>query len=219
MRPKSELVKIIFNCFLAGVAGYVLATWFGTGLASPPSRPIDNFAQFENVRLPIGARAERELKSFVVRLKEVDDFGRVYVNNHQVTSNDDPRRPFEHITWKDEDEDYITRFAVNRANPIGPEVEIRRWLHKGVNWITVELENSRWGACTMAVEFLANGNQLEGSPYFIPHRKESDTSLSNPHLLRRFRELSDATREHREFSIIPEYDALCARVVFAFPLH
>jgi len=217
---RSELVKILLNCVIAGIIGYVLAIWFGTGLASPPSKVVENFAQFENVRLPIAARTERELKSIVIRLKgEVDDFGRVYVNNRQVTSNEDPIRPFRHITWRDKDDDYVRRYMVNRANPIDPEVEVRKFLRKGSNWIMVELENSRWGACSMVLEILANGNQLEGSPFFIPQREQIDGSLSNPFLLQRFRELSVKTSELKEFGIIPEYDALCARVIFAFELH
>jgi hypothetical protein len=214
-----EVVKILLNCLVAVIFGCLLVTWLGNGLASPPSRTLENFARFENLRLPVGARTGRELKSFVVRLKgQVDDFGRVYVNNRQVQSNDDPGRPFRYIAWKDKAEDYSSRFVVNRANPIDPEVEIRRWLRGGMNWIMVELENSRWGACTMAVEFLANGNQLEGSPYFIPHREQIEVSLSNPHLLERLRTLSVETIAKKEFGIIPEYDALCARLVFGFEL-
>jgi hypothetical protein len=220
MRPSSELIKILFNCAIAAAIGYLLVTYFGRGLASPPSKDIDNFARFENIKLPVGARTSHGLKSFVVRLKgEVDDFGRVYVNNRQVTSTDKPESPFRYITWEPKDDDYKTRFAVNRANPTDAEVEVRRWLREGNNWMMVELENSRWGACTMAVEFLANGSQLEGSPYFIPQREKIDTSLSNPHLLKRFKELSDKTIKDKEFGIIPEYDAVCARLIFAFQLH
>lgn len=219
MRPNSELFKILVNCAIAGVIGYLLVTHFGKGLAPPPSRAVDTFARFENIRLPMRARTAHELKSFVIRLKGVvDDFGRVYVNNRQVTSTNDPRRPFQYITWTD-NKDYTTRFAMNRANPIETEVEVRRWLREGNNWIMVELENSRWGACSMGVDFLANGSQLEGSPYFIPQREKTDASLSNPHLLRRFIDLSVKTNKMKEFGIIPEYDAICERLVFVFKLH
>jgi hypothetical protein len=220
MRPSSELGKILVNCAIAGVTGCLLANWFGKGLPSPPSEVVENFAQFENVRLPIGARTAHQLKSFVVRVKgEVDDFGRIYVNNRQVTSTETPGRPFRYITWKDKDDDYVTRFAVNRANPTDPEVEVRRWLGKGTNWIMVELENSRWGSCSMAFEFLANGTQLEGSPHFIPQREQADASLSNPNLLKRFGKLLDKTREQGPFGIIPENDAVCSRLIFTFELH
>jgi len=216
---RSELVKILLNCVIAGMLGYVLAISFGTGLASPPSKVVESFARFENVRLPITARTERELKSFVIRLKDVDDFARVYVNNRQVTSNDDPIRPFRHITWRDKDEDYVKRFAIDRANPINSDVDVRKFLRKGSNWIMVELENSRWGGCSMVLEALANGIQLEGSPYFIPQGEQIDASLSNQLLLQRFRELSVKTSERKEFGVIPEYDALCERLIFAFELH
>src|SRR5215510_10852045 len=98
MKPRSEIVKSLFNAAVAGVAGYLLAVLFGRGLASPQSTMVENFAHYENVRLPIGARSGYELKSFIVRLKgDVDDFGRVYVNNRQVTSNETPGRPFQYI--------------------------------------------------------------------------------------------------------------------------
>ena len=219
MRLRSELAKILYNCVSAVVVGYLIVIWLGKGLTSPRPRIIENFAHFENIRLPIGARTEGELKSFVVRFKDVDDFTRVYVNNRQVTSTDNPERPFQYITWKDNDRDYKARFVVNRANPVDAQVEIRRWLRQGVNWVMVELENSRWGACTMGIQFEANGTQLEGSPYFIPQRQQTGSHLSNAQLLHRLRELSVNTSQEGEFGIIPEYDALCARLIFGFKLH
>jgi hypothetical protein len=193
--------------------------WFaGKGLRVPHTEMIDNFARYENIRLPAGARSTRTLKSFTIRTKSIDDFGRVYVNNRMVTSNDIPQQPFELIAWADDKENYKTRFAVDRADPTAPEVDVRRWLRSGVNWIMVELENSRWGACTMGVEFLANGNQLENSPYFIPEHEQFDTALSNPHLVDRFRALAIETAERKEFGIVPEADAICARIIFGFVL-
>src|SRR5262249_2395571 len=162
-----------------------LVAWFGKGLVSPPTAVIENFAQVENVRLPIGARTGQELKSFIIKsVGVVDDFARIYVNNTQVYSTDEPSGPFELITWdgeKDgEKQKYVGRFEVDRAKPTKPEVEVRKWLRQGTNWIMVELENSRWGACSMTFELRANGSQLEGSPYFIPQRDLIDAKLSNP---------------------------------------
>jgi hypothetical protein len=155
MKTRHEPLALLINIGTAVAAAFVLVACFGKGMASPPSRVIEKFANFENIRLPIGARTEQELKSFIIRMKgEVDDFGRVYVNNSQVTSTDDPARPFRHITWKVKKmrDDYVARFVVNRASPTNPEVDVRKWLRKGVNWIMVELENTRWGACSMTVE-------------------------------------------------------------------
>jgi hypothetical protein len=227
---RTELIWIGLNFAAAVTVGYVLATSFGRGLASPPAQTIDNFAQVERVRLPIKARHQRELKSLVVRFKgKVDDFGRIYVNNRQVASTDKPDAPFQHITWQDnrtKRDEYISRFAVDRANPIEPEVEVREWLRKGTNWIMAELENTRWGACTMAIEVLANGTQLEGSPFFTPQRQQRDFApreqtsgkLSNAALVERFRKLSNETNALKEFGIIPENDALCARLILSFHL-
>lgn len=215
MKLRSELVKIVLTCGVAALAGFMLVDRFAKGLAAPPSRVIDGFARFENASLPFGARTERELKSFVIRLKgDIDDFTRVYVNHRQVTSNENPRRPFQHIA-----EEHLQRFVVDRRNPIDTEVEVRRWLRKGTNWIMVELENSRWGACSMGIEFLANGTQLESSPYFIPHRERPDTGLSNAQLLTRLRDLAKKTNRLNEFGIIPEFDALCARLIVVFQIH
>jgi hypothetical protein len=216
MKP---LFKILITCIAASFAGYLAAASFGKGLAGPSARAVENFARFENIRLPIGARTEHQLKSFIVRMKEdVDDFGRVYINNRQVTSTESPARPFRSISWKEADEDYPSRFVVERANPTAAEVDVRKWLRKGTNWIMVELENSRWGACSMTVEFLANGIQLEGSPYFMPQQQQIDVNLSNLNLLQRFRELSHNTIEKGAFGIIPENDAVCDRSVLAFEL-
>jgi hypothetical protein len=225
--PRTELIWIGLNCVAAILIGYLLATSFGRGLASPPARTIDNFAQLENVRLPVTTRSLRDLKSLVVGFKgKVDDFGRIYVNNRQVASTDDPNLPFKHITWQDHGtgrDEYISRFAVNRANPIDPEVEVREWLRKGTNWVMAELENTRWGACSMTVEVRANGTQVEGSPFFIPQREQTlreqtGAKLANAALVERFRKLSDETNALREFGIIPENDALCARLILVFHL-
>jgi hypothetical protein len=220
MSAGARTIGIVLTCAVAAGIGYVLATSFGRGLAPPPSRTADQFARFENIRLPAGARTAHQLKSFIVRRKGVvDDFVHIYVNHRQVMSTDEPDRPFRYISWRDRQKDPMSRFAVNRANPTDAEVEVRRWLRDGPNWIMVELENSRWGACSMAFEFLANGVPLEGSPYFIPQREQSDPDLSNPFLLQRVKDLSLKTIKDREFGIIPEYDAVCSRLVFAFVLY
>jgi len=210
---------ILLNFVIAGVVGLSIACFFGKGRPNSPPTEVDNFAQYENIRLPIGGRAERFLKSFIIKVKgEVDDFGRIYVNNHKVTSSEIPTRPFKFIKWRDEKRDFTPKYAVNRASPTDSEVEVRAWLRKGNNWIMMELENSRWGACSMTVELLANGIQLEGSPYFIPQRRQIRESLSNPSLSQRLRRLSADTATSGAFGIIPEYDAVCDRSIFAFQL-
>ena len=93
---------------------------------------------------------------------------------------------------------------------------VKRWLRVGPNWIMVELENSRWGACTASVEILANGNQLEGSPYFIPHAEQADPHLSPERLRTRFADLARETRDENEFGVVPESDALCSRLSSCF---
>jgi hypothetical protein len=207
---------------LSFVAAVLLAaaavSFFGKGLRVPYAAMIDNFARYQNIRLPAGARSEHELKSFVIRLKSIDDFGRAYVNNRLVASSESPDRPLKVITWADHDEDYNAKFRVDRADWTGSEVDVRRWLRTGVNWIMIELENSRWGSCAIEVEFEANRTQLEGSPYFIPERQQIDTALSNPRLTERFKALAANTIQKKEFGIIPEFDAVCARIIFGFQL-
>src|SRR5262245_28476502 len=166
-----NVLKVLLNCLIAAIAGWLFVAWLGRGFAAPAPTELGGFAQIENIRLPIGARTQRHLKSFIVRIKgQVDDFARIYVNNRQVTSSEMPDRPFKHITWQGPEGDYTSRFKVDRANPTDSEVEVRGGLRAGSNWLMVELENSRWGACSVTVEFLANGIQLEGSPYFLPQR-------------------------------------------------
>jgi hypothetical protein len=214
-----NVFKVLLNCLIAAFAGWLLVTWLGKGLAAPAPTVLGGFAQIENIRLPIGARTEHRLKSFIVQIKgQVDDFARVYVNNRQVTSSEMPDRPFKYITWQDPEGDYTSRFKVDRANPTDAEVEVRGGLRAGINWLMVELENSRWGACSVTVELRANRIQLEGSPYFLPQRRQVQVKLSNEYLQQRLRRLSLETNERKEFGIIPEFDAICDRSIFAFTL-
>ncbi|SRR6266567_4075127 len=216
-----QILRLALSAAAAIATAYCVVIFFGDGLGGPPSMQVESFARVENVRLPVRARAGKHLKSFVIRLRgDVDDFARVYVNNREVTSNHNHESPFRHITWreKDEHDEYVLRFAVDRASPIEAEVEVRRWLRNGVNWIMVELENTRWGACSMTVELQANGAQLEGSPYFIPQRERVEGDLTNPHLTERLRRLARQTNSLGAFAILPEGDALCARLVLAFQL-
>jgi hypothetical protein len=218
VREHPELFKFLLTAGAAVATAFATVSCFGVGLTSPPATTIDAVAQYENIRLPVGGRTERGLKSFVVRLRSIDDYARVYVNNRQVISSAGSL-PFEHIAWSDAHEDYKVRFGVNRSNPIASEVEVRRWLRQGVNWIMIELENSRWGACSMVAELLVNGAQLEGSPYFIPHREQVQAQLSNPGLRQRLGDLSVKTSQLKEFGVTADNDALCARLIFGFELY
>ncbi len=185
-----------------------------------PAQALDRFAQIENIRLPVGARKLTGLKSFTVRFRgDVDDFGRIYVNNREVVSAGF-LDPFKHVTWDKDGATLAERFHVNRSISPSTEAEVRRWLRESApNWIMVELENSRWGACTASVEFLANENQLEGSPYFIPHAEQADPHLSPKRLRTRFADLARQTRDQNEFGVVPESDALCSRLIFMFRLY
>jgi hypothetical protein len=83
----------------------------------------------------------------------------------------------------------------------------------------VELENTRWGGCSMLIEFLANGTQLEISPQKVPPDDRFDGALANESLLERFRRLSAETTAMRHYKVATEGDAVCARMIFAFVLH
>ncbi|MGZ8395817.1 MAG: hypothetical protein ACXWVB_04030 [Rhodoplanes sp.] len=203
------------------LTGLLAALSLGKGLPAPPGESINRFAEVENIRLPAGARNLSDLKSFVVRFRgQVDDFGRIYVNNREVIASGFAE-PFKNVTWNDPKEAaaLTSRLQVNRSASPDTEADVRRWLRRGVNWIMIELENSRWGACSATAEFIANGNQLEGSPYFVPRGEHADRNLSPEPLRRRFTKLADQTREHNAFGIVPENDALCARLIFPFRLY
>lgn len=221
LRPRNGLLKLTVVSLLAIGAGYLVVEFGGKGLPSPTGRPLDRFAWFENIRLPLGARKLTDLKSLIVRFQgSVDDFGRIYVNNREVVASGFAE-PFKNVTWTDEKEaaSLINRFQVNRSALPNTEADVRRWLRRGVNFIMIELENSRWGACSAAAELLANGNQLESSPLFVPQNARADRNLSHPLLRERFVALADETRKHNAFGIIPENDALCARLIFVFRLY
>ena len=221
LRPRHGLLKLVFVFLVAIGAGYLTVEFFGRGLPSPEGRSLDRFARFENIRLPLGARNLADLKSFTVRFHgQVDDFGRIYVNNREAVASAFAE-PFKKVTWTDEKEaaSLINRFQLNRSASPGTEADVRRWLRRGVNWIMIELENSRWAACSATAEFRANGNQLEGSPHFAPRNEQADRNLSPQTLRKRFSDLAVETREQNAFGIVPENDALCARLIFIFKLY
>lgn len=198
--------------------------------ARTKARPA--YAVVESVRLPIGARSFEDLKSLVVKINEdvadVDDYMRIYVNNKLVSSTDIPARPFRYFSWnrppslpfwRTPDPGAMTaRFALDRATPVRGENDVRPFLRRGLNWIMVELDNSRWGHCWLSLTLSANGVQLEGSPYALPGGIASPEMFTHHATATAISGLAEKSLSKGAFALRPELDAVCARVAFAFTL-
>lgn len=184
--------------------------------------PAASLGTIHSIRLPTTARRLVDLKSFTVSMDDVDDYGRVYVNNYVALTNDDDSNLFYTKVDPKISENFIHKIT-QRYNPNGKERDVRYLLRKGHNSVVFEIENGVWGACGARLGLTANGQMLEGFPTYLPTAFNVERSARHTELFQRLR--AEATsrglvllERHPELVLSPSANALCARRILTFEL-
>lgn len=144
------------------------------------------------------------MKPFMIRMEGADDYGRVFVNNHLVLNQEDPRSIFYTVAQDQDANKKILPLVVNRAaNMLGTR-DIKPFLKIVVNYIVIELENSIMGSCVMQIDIKVNDVGLPSFPRTLPNDFDVEPEFSNNTLLSEYRRLGAPALE----------DAICARRIF-----
>jgi len=163
----------------------------------------------QSIRLPLGARAAEELSSFEVEMNGADDFARVYVNNYLVISTENPGAILLFAPELDEQQQMMARLSVKRNIPLPGKKDVASFLHKGINTIVFENENSIFGTCSAAISLFANGKKIERFPVRVPIEFYPERASLLP----------DAIELFERAKAVPAIDdILCARRIFVFEL-
>jgi hypothetical protein len=214
-RISHSLLVVVLAC----VVGAVAARKWGVGLKPHPVKPVKYLARMETIRLPVGARNYSNLKSMVVKLIRVDDYARVYLNNHlglQAEYHNDMfyGPPALDKTASKRRSDAL-RYVVQRENPVGKEHDIAEHIKPGRNYLLIELDNSAWGACDLRVDIVVNGHNLEGFPRSIA-AQASTSVLFNPKLSDKIAKAAPKKPQSRLEEVSSLDEASCLRHVFMF---
>lgn len=199
-------------------SGAALAHFLGSSLEPAGPHEISTVGRIELIRMPIGARRLRDIKTFVLNVGGPDDFGRVYVNNYLNISNEARDAVFfTSSPMGKEARDKVIEKAVDRAEfNIGVK-EVRKLLRQGKNYITLELENAI-AACVTSIDITVNGKELEHFPQDPPDGYYIEKDVSNLPLLKKFEAASTLDATTTKVGISPLTDALCARRIWEFTL-
>ncbi len=194
---------------LSALAGWTFAAVFGRGFTPAPAAEVPTYGFVQSVRLPIRARSIDELSSFEVEMDGADDFARVYVNNYLVISTENPNSILLFTPESDPQQQLMKRLAVQRNSPLPGRKDVVGLLHKGVNTIVFENENSIFGTCSAAIALFANGQRLERFPVRVPIGLYPERASLFPPVIELFERTGAASAAN---------DILCARRVFVFEL-
>jgi hypothetical protein len=167
------------------LTGAALAYLFGSWLKPAPPQNIPTVGRLDVLRMPIGARKLKEIRSFVLRGGGDDDFGRIFVNNYLVNSSETPRRLFTGDKTLAAKRNAVIGYAVNRHNDMPDEKDVRVFLRPGKNYIVKELENSIYGTCVAGGDIIVNGVPLEQFPENMPEDWFIEKAVRNPDLVKR----------------------------------
>lgn len=198
-----------------GVALAALATFiFAEGRPASGPIPLDGIGIAETIQLPLEARKIGQINSFVVRMDDVDDFARIFVNNYLVLT----------ATWSDptlgrpEFKDNIPDLHVFRANPTQPEADVISLLQVGKNFIVVELENSMLGGCRLKINISINDNPIIGARRVIPTEFNLEMPPVSKTLAERFGKYSTPDPNVAWSGVSGGGNAVCSRRVFQFTI-
>jgi hypothetical protein len=224
------LLTLLIALAAGTLTGFVLTELGGEGhpanntFRDTRHRSIKFPAEIEQVRLPVGARHRRDIKSFLISLEEtIDDFAQVFVNDYLLfTSEGDI---FFRGVNKDEknppDIDLTEWFKrKNRVNQTFRRYDVSEYLKPGLNTIVFQLFNSRLGGCHTRGSIVVNNEVLEGFPRYFPEtRFPGVTRLLSDRFDVVIRDSIAKKSDDYTRNISEETDAVCARRIFAFTLY
>jgi hypothetical protein len=202
---KPFLAVVMSTAIAAGITSL-----YGRGLQAILPADIPTIGRIETVRLPVGARTLGSVRTFVVRMLNVDDFGKITVNNYVELSNE-KRDNFFFFAAPGDDLNrlkalseplWVDRKFYSQSKDVGSE------LLPGWNYIIVELENSTQGGCQMFLDIEVNGSRLEGFPRTFPRNSLAEPNVIDSRLMESF----------NKSGVSSIANALCARRIFAFYL-
>jgi hypothetical protein len=206
-----------FSCAI--LLGFALADLFGASFHSDDPHEIESVGRIATIRMPVGARKLKEVKTFVLKGGGGDDFGRIYVNNYLVNSNETPKNVF----YTDNPLGAATKTiaidnAVDRAIYMMDAKDVRIFLRPGKNYIVQELENSILGSCVSSIDITVNGTELEGFPQNIPDDLYVEKDVANGELLSKFEAAAAIDAKTTKVGVSALADALCARRIWEITL-
>jgi hypothetical protein len=209
-------------CVALGIAAGIAVAWtFGIGLKPDKEIFTSNFGHSEALRLPVSARRKDNIKSFIIKVQNVDDYGRVLLNNSLAIMRDAADDIFYGPKPLNDDEEKkradSKRYVHDRQNRGGHEREVADLLQQGENWLVFEVENSMWGGCNLRVDIAVNGQSLEGFPRNLVPREIGTPLVSNT-LLETFVGVVQIDKVNPGLTLSEEDDALCGRQLFSFTL-
>jgi len=198
------VLTLTISLLMAAATSY----YFGRGFRAAPTQTIAMTGRIEHLRLPIGARALDEIRSFMIQMDGAQDFARILVNNYLLIDNESPKDMlFISGPRSDDKRELVLPMAVDRSDYHVGSWSARYYLLKGRNYIVAELENGYLG-CNTVIDIVVNGTQLERFPKVMPDRLYVETDSVNPLVKARFEKLRKTG----------EQDSLCSRRIWAFEL-
>jgi hypothetical protein len=196
-----------------GVALVALATFmFAEGRPASAPIPLGGLGIAEAIQLPQEARRIGQINSFVVRMDDVDDFGRVFVNNYLVLADSGSDAALSRPEFKEK----IPDLRVRRSNPPPSETDVISFLQVGENFLVVELENSMLGGCQLRINISINGRAINGFPRVLPKDFKFEIPPVNLTLAERFGKYSMPDAKVPGSGISGAGDAVCSRRIFQF---
>jgi hypothetical protein len=210
-RPSRAIVRLLAVMLTLTVSLLVAATtsyYFGKGFRAAPTQTVAMTGRIEHLRMPVGARALEDIRSFMIQMDGAQDFARIFVNNYVLIDNESPKDMlFVSVPRSDDKRDLVLPMAVDRSDYHVGTRAARYYLLKGRNYIVAELENGYLG-CNTVIDIVVNGTQLERFPKVVPDRLYVEADAVNPLVKTRFEQIRKTG----------DRDSLCSRRIWAFEL-
>jgi len=206
---------ILLGISAGGIGSYLRGRW----LQPEEPKTLYGIGRIEAIRLPIGARRLRDIRTFALVVGGSDDFGRVYVNNYLVASGENPKGVF----YTDSKIGEISRnkligYARDRANHMVGNIDVRWALQVGTNYVVQELENVL-DTCVTSMDMLVNGIELEHFPQRMPDNWYIEKGIGNEIILQKYEAASTLDAQGRKLGVSALGDALCARRIWEFTVN
>jgi hypothetical protein len=204
---------VLCTCIAAvGVVVGAIVGRYGEGLRPAAPTQLSTIGRLQELLTPVEARRLDGLHSLTVALSDVDDYGRVYVNNYLVVD----REIGTHVLRQPEIAAEEQKLALKKSilqlgnGGLGP-VDVRRFLRVGRNYIVAELENSQYESCSAQLHIEINNVVPLGFPVLLGEGLEAEGGVT----------LNSAVRKKFESPGSPQFwilFAVCARRIYELDL-
>lgn len=203
--PAMRLSSIAATVALA-LAGVVFISQLAIGLKAGRAQTVPVIGRLEHVRLPVGARHLDTIQTFEITMPGAEDYGRVFVNNYVVLSNERPD-----LTFYEQPKGFTpenTQHSVNRKDLRLGAANVRPHLLRHQNYVIAELENAFLG-CSSNIDIVVNGIRLEHFPQIPLDHSYVEPEAVNSELKSRFEFVTGNGIKH----------SVCSRRIWEFYLY